>query len=263
MNPPFEPRRFRTTVEFYARYRLSYPDALLARVWDFVALTTRDGVLDLGCGPGLLAVPFAKLGARVTAIDPEPGMIAAPEEAAQEAGVNIETWQASSFALPDGIGPFKLVTMGRSFHWMDRAKTLRSLDHLVTQDGAVAVLGDVRVKTPENSWREKMQRISDEYGEAGHSIHQRDGDARSNESLLMDSVFPHLTRVSVIGRHEIPVDDVIGRAFSMSRTSKEVVGRRAEEFEKRLRDMLAEEAPNGVVTEIAELYALIARRTAR
>ncbi len=260
MNTPFEPRRFRTTVEFYARYRLAYPDALLTRLWEFAGLTTRDGVLDLGCGPGLLAVPFAKLGARVTAIDPEPGMIEAAEEAAHAAGVNIETWQASSFALPDGIGPFKLVTMGRSFHWMDRAKTLRALDHLVSQDGAVALLGDMRVQTPENSWREKMQRISDEYGETGHSIRQRDGDKRSNETLLMDSTFPHLSRISVLTRHEIPVEDVIGRAFSMSRTSKEVVGARAGEFEAKLRAMLAEEAPNGVVTEIAELYALIARR---
>ncbi len=27
----FNPRRFRTTVPYYARYRLAYPDALVAR----------------------------------------------------------------------------------------------------------------------------------------------------------------------------------------------------------------------------------------
>ena len=34
-------------------------------------------MLDLGCGTGMLAVGFARLGMAVTAMDPEPDMLAA------------------------------------------------------------------------------------------------------------------------------------------------------------------------------------------
>ncbi len=68
--PSFEPHRFRSTVPYYARYRLSYPDLLIRRVAALVGLKPGDLVLDLGCGPGFLAVPFARAGMAVTAVDP-------------------------------------------------------------------------------------------------------------------------------------------------------------------------------------------------
>ena len=138
----FNPRRFRSTVPFYARYRLGYPDSLIARVAAHVGLRAGDAVMDLGCGPGLLAVPFARLGMRVTAVDPEPDMVTACGEAAVAAGVEKDARQGSSYALPDGVGPFRLVTMGRSFHWMDREATLKTLVGAGTRDGALAFCDD-------------------------------------------------------------------------------------------------------------------------
>src|SRR5262245_61869697 len=71
-----EPRRFRSTVPFYATYRVPYPQALVAFVAERCCLAPGSPVLDLGCGPGLLAVAFARLGCAVTAMDPEPDMLA-------------------------------------------------------------------------------------------------------------------------------------------------------------------------------------------
>ena len=81
----YEPRRFRTTVPYYARFRLNYPPALIARVLEIVGLKPGDRAMDLGCGPGLLAIPFARAGLKVTAVDPEPEMLAAAEASAREA----------------------------------------------------------------------------------------------------------------------------------------------------------------------------------
>jgi hypothetical protein len=53
----FDPRCFRSAVPFYARYRLGYPDSLIARVVELVGLKRGDAVIDLGCGPGLLEPP--------------------------------------------------------------------------------------------------------------------------------------------------------------------------------------------------------------
>lgn len=265
MDQSFEPRRFRTTVPFYSRYRVPYPDELLAQVGARVGLKPNEGVLDLGCGPGLLAIPYAKMGARVTAIDPEPDMIAATEEAAAEAGVSLEIWQASSFSLPDGIGPFRLVAMGRAFHWTDREKTARILDHLVMPGGALASFGDTVLRSAETAWREEWLRIMDEFGGSMKEMRLVNGVYRGDEAMLFESPFSKLSRISTIIRREIDVDEVLGRSFSMSRTSKERLGARLGDFETAMRKMLdahmkALKITNGHVVEISEIYALIAER---
>lgn len=69
MSLAFEPHRFRSTVPFYAAYRVPYPDALIVFVAERCNLAHASPVLDLGCGPGQLAVAFARLGCAVTAMD--------------------------------------------------------------------------------------------------------------------------------------------------------------------------------------------------
>lgn len=258
----FDPRRFRTTVPFYARHRLAYPDALIARVAQFVGLKPGDAVMDLGCGPGLLAVPFARLGMTVVAIDPEPDMVAACRVAAEAAGVAIDVRQASSFSLPADIGPFRLVTMGRSFHWMDRAETLRVLDGLVAPDGAVALFGDDHPPTAENAWLRTLNEVAMRYGraDAPHIRARAAAGFRTHESVLFDSAFRRLSGLSEYVRRTITADDVVGLAFSQSPTAPEKLGERAGAFEAELRAALAALAPDGRFTEIGEVFAQVARR---
>src|ERR1700761_1846517 len=99
---PYQPRRFPSAVPYYERYRLGYPERLIARVVALLGLRPGDPVLDLGCGPGSLSVPFAKAGMAVTAADPEPGMLEAAAAAAGAVGVKLTLWQGGSFDLaPD------------------------------------------------------------------------------------------------------------------------------------------------------------------
>ena len=102
-----------------------------------------DSVLDLGTGTGMLAIPFARMGLRVTALDPEPAMLAAARAAAQASGVAVDFRAGGSGDLTPDMGPFNLVAMGRSFHWMDRSATLAMLDHIVKPGGAVALSGNL------------------------------------------------------------------------------------------------------------------------
>lgn len=257
----FDPRRFQTTVPFYSRYRLGYPALLIRRVIERVGLKPGDPVMDLGCGPGLLTIPFAQEGMKVTGVDPEPGMLDAAADAARKAGVTMTLKQGSSFDLPTG-GPFKLVTMGRSFHWMDREPTLAALDKVVTPDGAVALLHDLRNHTIENRWREKLNDLADRYGrtESCHVRARQSADHRSHESVLMSSVFNRVERVSVFVRRELSADDVVGLAFSMSTSSPQKLGDKKDQFESELRAMLAEQSPDDRFVELAEMTAVIARR---
>lgn len=67
-------------------------------------------ILDLGCGGGLVSVPLARLGARVTGVDASPDAIAAASAYAAEAGLSIDYRVGTVEALTDELaGKFDLV----------------------------------------------------------------------------------------------------------------------------------------------------------
>jgi ubiquinone/menaquinone biosynthesis C-methylase UbiE len=248
----------------YDRYRLGYPRRLLTRVAALAGLQPGDPVLDLGTGTGMLAIGFAGLGMAVTALDPEPEMLAAAAKAAGAAGVTVDFRQGGSADLSAGMGPFRLVTMGRSFHWMDRAATLALLDGIVAPQGGVALFHDAHPPVEENNWFKTLCAVQDKFGRAP-PITERRGGHRRYEPYLFASAFTQLDGLSVTIRQTLTVEDIVGRAFSMSRCSRAVLGARAEEFAAALTQELRAQAlrevsADGTFTEVAELVALLARR---
>ena len=253
--------RFRTTVAYYDRYRLDYPQRLLVRVRDLAGLKAGDPVLDLGTGTGMLATGFAKLGMAVTAMDPEPDMLAAAAERARAAGVRVDLAEGGSADLHPGMGPYRLVTMGRSFHWMDRAATLTMLDKIVAPAGGIALFHDAHPPVEENAWFKTLCTVQDRFGRsAAPHIAERRGGHRRYEPFLFASAFTQLDGLSVTIRQPLTADDILGRAFSMSVSSRETLGARAEEFAAALNQALRELSPDGTFTEVAELVGLLARR---
>src|SRR5258708_7753296 len=145
--------RFRSAGPYYVRFRPRYPSALIDQLATRCGLDGSGRLLDLGCGPGFLAVALAPHVAEAVGMDPEPEMLELAAEAAAEAGVRLPLVRGSSVDLGPQLGRFRLVTMGRSFHWMERDTTLAALDRLVVPGGAVVVLGEHHVEAPDNDWR--------------------------------------------------------------------------------------------------------------
>jgi ubiquinone/menaquinone biosynthesis C-methylase UbiE len=258
--------RFRTAVTYYDRYRLDYPQRLLARVRQLAGLRPGDPVLDLGAGTGMLAIGFAKLGMTVTAMDPEPDMLAAAAGRAKAAGVAVNLAAGGSADLRPGMGPYRLVTIGRSFHWMDRSATLAMLDKIIMPGGGVALFHDAHPPVEENAWFRTLCAVQDRFGRsaaphiAERSMMKQKGGHRRYEPFLFASAFTQLDGLSVTIRQTLTVDDIVGRAFSMSISSREALGPRAEEFAATLNQDLRELSPDGTFTEVAELVGLLARR---
>jgi predicted RNA methylase len=94
------------------------------------------GLLDAGCGPGLLAIGFAPYVGSCVGVDPEPGMIRAARAAANEAGVLVRLIEGRLEDLPEDLGTFHLnleacnrnprIGAGRGARWFDRYRTLPS-----------------------------------------------------------------------------------------------------------------------------------------
>jgi len=253
-------RRFQGTVEAYRQHRLDYPQRLLARLAALMGLRPGDPVLDLGCGPGSLAIPLARMGMAVTAMDPEPDMLAAAGAAAGD--LSIRFVQGGSGDLRESDGPFRLVTIGRAFHWMDRAATLAILERIVAPDGGVALLHDAHPPVAENAWYKVFNKVREKYGRAqfAHVRERGEGGHRRYEPYLFASAFTEVDTLSVTIRAPIGEDAIVGRAFSTSVCSRAALGARAAGFEAELRAALREIAPDGNFIEIAELVAVLARR---
>ena len=252
--PPYDPHRFREACAYYARYRLDYPARLIARVGALAGLEPGDAVLDLGCGTGFLAVAFARAGMRVTAADPENLMLEAAGEAARQAGVSLELWQGGSFELTPAIGPYRLVTMGRSFHWMDRVATLAMLDRIVVPGGAIALFHDRHPEVDENVWFKLLCEDCTAHQRRAGRGKRGAGGHRRYEPYLLASAFCDIETASVFVRQELSADDIVGRAFSQALPAP------TPEFEADLRAGLRALSPEGRFTEIAELVAVVARR---
>lgn len=260
---PYRPRRFQSAVPYYRRYRLAYPERLIARVIALLGLEPGATVLDLGCGPGSLAVPLAKAGLAVTAADPEPQMLEAAQAAAAQAGVRLNLWRGGSYDLTPDMGPFDLVAIGRAFHWMDRMATLSMLDRIVTPKGAVALFHDAHPVLPENAWFKVLCKVGDKFGRAqqSHVAERKALGHRRYEPFLFRSAFTELDGLSVTIRQAISEDEIVGRAFSQSTTSPAMLGAEADAFEAELRQSLRALSPDGSFAEIAEMVAVIARRS--
>jgi 2-polyprenyl-3-methyl-5-hydroxy-6-metoxy-1,4-benzoquinol methylase len=127
---------------------------------EHLRLLDTDRLLDLGCGPGWLAIAFALLCREVVAVDLEPSMLEPARAAAAEIGVRIEFIEASSYDLGSHFGMFQIVIIGRAFHWMDRSEALRKLNTMIEPNGAIVFFNDVRPEVCENLWYNTTRAIA-------------------------------------------------------------------------------------------------------
>jgi ubiquinone/menaquinone biosynthesis C-methylase UbiE len=266
--PPKVDRPYQGAATYYARYRPPYPAALAPMLRDAFHLDGSGRLLDLGCGPGPVAIRLAPLFERVVGMDPEPDMLAEGAVQAALAGVtNIEWVRGRSEELSPDLGTFRLATMGESFHWMDQAATLEALYELVEEGGGVAILsrGTPLPLLPMTPWRTAVARILRQY--LGDIRLPWDGQPPEPGTLHQDHI--RRSRFELLSQHtelfEVPwtFETMLGNLYSMSFCNRDRLGDRAEAFERDLRAAVLAVEPSGELRgEQREFFALLAVKRA-
>jgi len=226
---------FRGTASYYARYRPGYPPELLDELAAAAGLDGTGRLLDLGCGPGTIAIPLASRVAGVIAIDNDVEML---EELTRAAPANVVAVEAAAEDVDARFGTFHLVTIGRAIHWFDGSRVLEQLRPLTP---AVALLGD----SLDDS--EAMSTVLEVARELlGERPPMRAPGIRYEQALAA-SPFSDIRTLRVVAERTWTVEQLIGFAYSTSFASPERVGNRRDEFEAalraRLRPMYRERLP--------------------
>jgi SAM-dependent methyltransferase len=221
--------RFASTVDFY-KYREPYPREFFEQIARRLDLTKQTRLLDVGCGPGNLAIGFAPFVGSCTAIDVELEMLSAARQNAARGGVAVTFLQASIEKLEAPPNTFDLITIGRALHWLRRTETLTVFERILAEHGHIAVCG-VSGRETASEWMADYRRVREAWSSDPDESRHYNMDF---EKWFEGSRFRKTEEIRLAFTHHVTLSDLVNRALSFSVTSPEVVGDRRQQFESEI-----------------------------
>lgn len=127
-------RSFGRVAESYEQYRPGYPDALVDHV---LALGPGRRVLEAGAGTGLATRAFARRGAAVVAVEPDPDMAAVLRTRTADLDVQVVVSGFEEYRAEPGSAD--LVVAAQAWHWVDPARGGAVAARALAPGGSLAV----------------------------------------------------------------------------------------------------------------------------
>lgn len=273
----YDPTIFQGTAGYYTRGRPAYSRELVPTLAAELGLNGAGRLLDVGCGPGVLALAFASRFATVVGVDPDREMLAEGARRAGQAGItNIRWVQGLAEDLAAlGLGTFRLVTFGQSFHWTDRERVAETVYDMLEPGGALALISHEHAERPRPTDHGRLPlpqihaQLPQQSGPGEPPIphepiraliarylgpQRRAGQGFASlaqerfEETLARTRFGVPRQILCPGRPDIlqDIDGVIANYFSMSFAAPHLFGARRDEFEAELRAELAARSPSGL-----------------
>ena len=243
----------------YLRGRPPYSERLGGVLARELGLDGTGTLIDVGCGPGVLAVALASLFDRVIGIDPDPDMVnEARRHSLDCAAPDIEWMQARAEDLASlDLAPARLVTFGQSFHWTERDRVAAAVYDTLVPGGSVALVAhDIEARPaptgpgdppiPDAAIQELIASyLGPDYRNKYSAPHWRPTDRY--EPALAATVFGHARTIYAPGRENVTrdVDGVVSGYLSMSYAAPDRFGDRLRSFIEELRALLVAHTTSG------------------
>ena len=134
-----KPLHWGAVSQDYLEHRPGYPPDFFVLLQQLGIGRAGQDILDLGSGTGALAVPFARQGARVTAVDVSEGQIQAGQQAARRAGVGIHfrVAPAEVTGLPDHS--FDVISASMCWGYFDLNRMETEVPRLLRPEGVLLI----------------------------------------------------------------------------------------------------------------------------
>jgi SAM-dependent methyltransferase len=145
---------FGTAAAAYAEHRPGYAEEAVR--WALEPVRAREPlrVLDLAAGTGKLTTTLVRLGAEVTAVEPDPAMLA---EFRRELG-SVRSLPGTAEDIPLPGASFDAVLVGQAAHWFDLDRAIPEIARVLTPGGVFAALWNV--DDDRIGWVETLAQIS-------------------------------------------------------------------------------------------------------
>ncbi|WP_218025143.1 class I SAM-dependent methyltransferase [Nocardia jejuensis] len=256
----WDPSLYRGSAEFYAHGRIPYPRALADALSAELGLDGSGRLLDVGCGPGSLALLMAERFDEVIGLDADADMIDKATEFATASGARNTRWlHMRAEQLPAALGRFRLITLAQSFHWMDRPKVAACLHTMLDRNGMCAHVqatthrglphADTHPVPPYPEIDELVREFLGPIRRAGRGLLPA-GTPSGEEQIYQQAGFTRVRRMDVPGREVTrTVDDLVAAVFSLSSSTPHLFGDHRSHFESRLRTLLKDATPDGLFRE--------------
>jgi len=131
---------FGVVAETYEAGRPSYPTDAVRWMLQPAGECTGVRVVEVGAGTGKLTRSLIHLGAEVTAVDPDPGML--ENLRANLPSIPALLGRAESLPLPDAGAD--AVVFGQAWHWVDVAAASAEAGHVLRRGGVLGLIWNIR-----------------------------------------------------------------------------------------------------------------------
>lgn len=270
----YDPTLFRGTAAFYLRGRPPYARELPELLAREANLAGRRA-LDVGCGPGTVAVELAPLAAEVVGLDPDEEMLVEAARHAERRGVGNVRWvRGRAEDIPTlGLGRFALVAFAQSFHWTDREAVAEVVYEVLEPGGVLALIGhEVKARTvpagppgvspiPHEAITDLIHRYLGPERRGGQGVVTLPNERY--EEVLTRTRFGRPQTIYLEGRSDLvqSVEDVLANIHSMSYAAPPLLGGRLAAFDTEFRALLGSMSSTGTFWDWpGDTEVLLARR---
>ena len=251
---------FTGAAHYYEQGRLPYPPGLADAFAGSLGADGTGRLLDVGCGPGSIALRLAARYRDVVGVDSDAGMIAEAERlASQREVVNATFMQGRAEDLPMGRGMFDTITFAASFHWMQRERVAAIARGMLAVGGAVVHVDIDRTEADTTSDRYPPppgaaigRLVRDYLGEQRRAGKSVGFVSPGNEDEVWRGAGftgPDVVRVPDGRVLDRTIEDLVAGTLSMSSSAPHLFGSRLGAFQADLRAVLGAAATGGFFNE--------------
>lgn len=230
--------RFSGRVDNYAKYRPSYPAAVLDVLEKEIGLQKSWNVADVGSGTGIFSSLLLQYGCAVWGVEPNTEMREEGERQLKDYTkfTSVAGSAEHTVLANDSVD---LVTVAQAFHWMEPVATKQEFDRILKKNGHIALIWNLR--TTGTPFLQKFEQLKVDFGTDYKAT-------RMVKEPEIEAFFqPASTKIVIVHHHQLlDYEGLEGQLLSTSYVPLE--GEKHNTMLDALRDLFEQYNENGLVS---------------